>query len=73
MISVYMIKAGKPFLMALLPGMFYMFIISAFILNAQIGFNMSYTASCITAAALTVFYCAAVIFCGRKKLKDNTL
>ena len=73
MISVYMIKTKKPFAMALLPGMFYMFVISAFILNAQIGFNMSYMSACIASAVLMIVYCVAVVFCGRIRLKEQSL
>ncbi|MGN0612937.1 MAG: carbon starvation protein A [Porcipelethomonas sp.] len=71
MISVFMIKSKKPFLMALIPGMFYMFVILSFILNAKIGFNMNWTASYTIAGILTAVYSAAVIICGRKYLKSN--
>ena len=67
MISVYMMKNRQPFIMALLPGMFYMFIISSFILNAAIGFNLTWPISYSAAGVLTAAYAAAVILCGRKK------
>ena len=73
MITVYMIKEKKPFIMALIPGMFYMFIITSFILNAKIGLNLSWSASYIIAGILTAAYSAAVVICGRKRLNDNTL
>lgn len=66
MISFYMIRNKKPFLMALIPGTFYMFVISSFILNAKIGFNLNWTASYIIAGILTAIYSAAVIICGRR-------
>lgn len=66
MIAVYMMKNKKPFIMALLPGMFYMFVISSFILNASIGFGLSWTVSYIIAGVLTVIYGAGIIFAGRK-------
>ncbi len=64
MITVYMMRNKRPFIMALIPGMFYMFIISSFILNAAIGFNLPWTASYIIAGILTAAYAAAVTRCG---------
>lgn len=71
MITVFMMKSKKPFLMALIPGMFYMFVVSSFILNAQIGLNLSRTVSCITAGILTAVYSVAIIFYGRKHCDNN--
>ena len=48
--------------MALLPGSFYMFIISSFLLNAKIGFNIPWTPAYIIAGVLTAAYMAALIF-----------
>lgn len=56
MITVYMKKNKMPFLMALLPGMFYMYVVICYILGAQIGFQMSHAASYIVAAVLTLGY-----------------
>ena len=70
MISVYMMRNKQPFFMALIPGMFYMFIISSFILNASIGFNLSWTISYAIAGVLTLAYGAAVIYCGRKNISE---
>ncbi len=66
MISVYMMRHKQPFIMALLPGMFYMFVITSFILNAAIGFNLPWVISYSAAGVLTVVYAAAVIWYGRK-------
>lgn len=71
MITVFTIRSKKPFLMALLPGMFYMFVVTSFILNAKIGFNLSWTVSYITAGILTAVYTAAVIIYGRKHSENN--
>ncbi len=60
MITKYMMQHKQPWLMSLLPGMFYMFIITSFILNAAIGFNLSWTASYIIAGVLTILYGAIV-------------
>ena len=72
MITVYMIRHRRQFLMALIPGMFYMFVITSFILNANIGFNLSWTWSYAIAGVLTAAYAAVIIRCGmnsRAKLK----
>ena len=61
LISVYMSKNKMPYLMALLPGMFYMYVVCAYILSAKIGFGLSWTVSYITAAALTAAYTAALV------------
>ena len=66
MISVYMMKHRRPFVMALVPGMFYMFIVSSFILNAAIGFNLPWVISYSVAGVLTAAYCGATIYCGMK-------
>lgn len=71
MIAVYMMKNKKLFLMALLPGMFYMFVISSFILNAKIGFGLPWTASYVSAGVFTVIYAAAVIWYGRYTAADK--
>lgn len=70
MITVYMVRRKQPFVIALVPGAFYAFIITSFILNAQIGFNMPWLASYITAGVLTAAYIAVVLWRGfflRKK------
>lgn len=68
--TVYMIKNKQPYLMALIPGMFYMFVVCSFILNAGIGFNLNWTISYILAGILTLGYSAAVVYTGRKQLKS---
>lgn len=69
MISIYMIQHKKPFIMSLIPGMFYMFVVSSFILNASIGFGLSWNISYIIAGILMVLYAAATIHGGKKKLQ----
>ena len=69
MIAIYMIRHNQPFVLSLIPGMFYMFVISSFILNAEIGFNLPWIASYIIAGILTVVYGAAVIICGKRQTK----
>ena len=60
MISVYMIKNKMPYLMALIPGTFYMYIISSYILHAKIGFNLPWLVSYIGAAILSCGYVYAI-------------
>ena len=60
MISVYMMRNRMPYLMALIPGMFYMYVVASYILNAQIGFNLSWTASYTAAGVLTLVYGAVL-------------
>jgi len=67
MISVYFIKEKKPYIMALLPGMFYMMVISSFILNARIGFNLPWPMSYAIAGVLTVLYAVFIRYCGKSE------
>lgn len=69
MITIYMMKHKQPFIMALLPGMFYMFVITSFILNASIGFNLSWLMSYIIAGVLTLGYAVLVLYWGIKYTK----
>ena len=61
MICVYMIRNKMPYIMALIPGMFYMFIVCSYILNAHIGFNLSWSISYILASILTIGYACLLI------------
>ena len=74
-ITVYLIAkkgaAKAAYLVALIPGTFYMFIITSFILSQKIGFNLSYTVSYIIAAVLTVLYFFGVRALGKKYVKVN--
>lgn len=69
MIAIYMMKHKLPYGMALVPGMFYMFVISSFILNASIGFHLPWVASYVTGGVLTVLYAVAVVFYKRKDVE----
>lgn len=66
MITIYMMRHKQPFVLSLVPGMFYMFIISSFILNATIGFHLSWPISYTVAGVLTVVYGVVLIRCGGK-------
>lgn len=66
MIAVYLKDKKKPYFMALLPGMFYTMVIFSFILNAKIGFNLSWTLSYGIAGVFTVLYMIFVIKCKKQ-------
>lgn len=66
LIAIYMANHKQPYIMALVPGMFYTYVITSFILNASIGFNIPWTASYIIAGVLTLAYAVAVVRCGKR-------
>ncbi len=66
MITVYMKKHSKPYIMSLIPGMFYTYVITSFILNASIGFNLSWTVSYIAGGVFTLIYAIAVLIASNK-------
>lgn len=69
-ITIYLkAKKGAPkfsFLISLLPGSFYLFIISSFILSQSIGFGLNLTVSYVIAAVLVVIYFVGLIIAGNK-------
>ncbi len=68
-ITVWMFENGKSKFvwMPLIPGTFYAFVTMSYILNAQIGFNLSWTFAYVIAAVLAAAYMAAVILTGAKR------
>ncbi len=67
MIAVYMQRHKMPYLMAVVPGTFYMYVVSAYILNAKIGLNIPWTISYIVAAIFSFAYAFAVIRAGKNE------
>ena len=69
-ITIYLkAKKGAPklaFLISLVPGSFYLFIISSFILSQSIGFGLSLTVSYVIAAVLVIAYVVGLIAAGNK-------
>lgn len=61
MITVYLIRQKKFFVISLIPGMFYMFVIASYILEAKIGFRMPQLWGDVTAAVLTLAYGAVLV------------
>jgi len=74
-ITVYlMAKKGaskKAYLLSLLPGAFYAFIISSFISNAKIGLNMPVGAAYVAGAVFTALYIWFVVKTGKNYRKNN--
>ncbi len=71
MITVYMIRHNLPYIMALIPGMFYMYIVCSYILNAKIGAGLSWDVAYALSAVITVVYAFGLIKCG--KIGGSTL
>ncbi len=79
-IATYLYIRKKNYFIGLIPGMFYTFIITSYILHAQIGLNLdkllgmegSYTASYIVAAIITALY-AWYTLSHAKKHKEELL
>ena len=73
MISVYMMKNRMPYFMALIPGTFYMYIVSTYILHAPIGFGLDWTISYGLAAVCAVLYFVAIIRYGKSLNSSRNL
>ena len=71
MITVYLLSDKKNYIISLIPGMFYVFIISAYILNAQIGFRLPMSIAYVGGVLLAIVYAALVIRTGKKRLADG--
>ncbi len=65
MISVYMLKKNLPYLVALIPGTFYMYIICSYILHAKIGFGLDWTLAYILAGILSALYAVGIVKFGK--------
>jgi len=73
-ITIYLIARGytmAPY-MALIPGAWYMFITTAFIVNAPIGFNQHHTTSVWVGVIAAIVYSVLVIKQG-EKVRDNKI
>ena len=73
MIAVYMIKNNMPYLMAVVPGTFYMYIVSTYILHAPIGFGLNYMISYILAAVCAGLYAVSIVRYGKSLNKSRNL
>ncbi len=73
MITVYLYERGKNYIISLIPGMFYAFIISTFIINAKIGFNVPMNIAYICGIIFMILWAVLTLKCakGRKEKFDN--
>lgn len=67
MIAVYMIKHNLPYLMAIIPGTFYMYICSTYILHAPIGLGLDYAISYVLSAVCAAAYAYSLIKFGKSQ------
>lgn len=70
MISLYLYKEKKPYIISLLPGMFYMYVISAYLLGATIGFGLPQNIANIIGVAFALVYGALIIRTGKKSVEN---
>lgn len=61
MIARYMKRNNMPYIMAVLPGAFYMFVITSYLLSAPIGFNLPWIVAYIGAGALALIYSVEIM------------
>lgn len=67
-ITVYMMRKDKPYLIALIPGAFYAFIVSSFILHQEIGFRIvSWTVCYVIAGIIAALFIISVYLVGKKQ------
>ena len=74
LISVYLFGLRKPGIMTLIPGSFYMFVCSSYLLNAKIGFGLEWGVAYAVAGVLAVAYAGLVVRAGlvrRKRLENG--
>ena len=73
MIAVYMMKNNMPYIMAIIPGTFYMYMVSTYIFHAPIGFGLGWTLSYILAAVASAAYAAAIVRFGKNLTSSRSL
>ena len=66
MIAMYMARNRMPYVMALVPGAFYLFVVSSYILNAQIGFHLPWTGAYIGGGACVCLYVFLLVRAARR-------
>ena len=66
--TIYLIinKRGKWAWMTLIPGVFYTFICACYILNAKLGFGLSWNFAYIGGAVIAALYAVLTIWRGKK-------
>ena len=71
MASLYLYKLKKPYLITLIPGMFYAYVISSYLLSAKIGFNLPQMAANVMGVIFAFVYAYAILTTGKKALKNQ--
>ncbi len=66
MIAMYMAKNRMPYVMALVPGAFYLFVVTSYILNAHIGLNLSWGIAYALAGASACAYVVLLVCAARR-------
>ena len=66
MIAMYMARNRMPYAMALVPGAFYLFVVSSYILNAQIGFHLPWVGAYIGGGACVCLYVFLLVRAARR-------
>lgn len=61
LVTAYLYLHRKPWAIALLPGCFYVFVASSYILNAPIGFGLSWSLAYPLAGALVALFAASLL------------
>lgn len=69
--ALYLIEQRKTFLLVLIPGTFYFFVVTSYILHQDIGFGLSDTFSYMLAGCLSALYAAWII--GKNRKAGNNL
>ena len=69
LITSYMMRNKMPYIMALVPGCFYCFVCTSYILSAHIGFQMPWTAAYIVAGAITAIFAVLLIWLTRRHIR----
>lgn len=70
--TIYLISENKTYIISLIPGAFYVFVVLSYILNANIGFNLPWSWSYSIAGLLTVAYLIYVLRKGKTTTKTLT-
>ncbi|MBO4643784.1 MAG: carbon starvation protein A, partial [Alphaproteobacteria bacterium] len=70
-IALYLIEQRKTFLFVLVPGTFYLFVITSYILHQEIGFGLSDSVSYGLAGVLSAVYAAGIIWKNKATNKKN--
>ncbi len=67
MITVYLYERSKNYIISLIPGMFYAFIISTFIINAKIGLNVPINIAYVCGAIFTLVWAVLTLKCAKNR------